>query len=84
MQRVVFTRCRNALLQNPAAMGGGDVLMSFLGIVILSFGFKIFGQRALMKRHAPEILGSASLSAAFSMFATAAVARALDLAPGML
>ena len=32
-------------------MGAGDLLMSFLGVVILSFGFRIFGQRRLMKRH---------------------------------
>ncbi len=43
-------------------MGGGDILMSFLGVVILSFGFRIFGQRRLMKRHAPEIFGSTTIS----------------------
>lgn len=63
-------------------MGGGDVLMSFLGVVILSFGFRIFGQRRLMVRHAPEIFGSTTLSAAFSLFATAAFAHAIGLAPG--
>lgn len=63
-------------------MGAGDFLMSFLGVVILSFGFKIFGQRRLMRRHAPEIFGSTVLSAAFSLFATAAAAKAIGLAPG--
>lgn len=65
-----------------AALGGGDYLMSFLGVVILSFGFRIFGQRRLMVHHAPEIFGSTTLSAAFSLFGTAAFARALGLAPG--
>lgn len=64
-------------------MGGGDVLMSFLGVVILSFGFRIYGQRRLMVRHAPEIFGSTTLSAAFSLFATAAFAHAIGLAPGL-
>ena len=63
-------------------MGAGDLLMSFLGVVILSFGFKIFGQRRLMRRHAPEIFGSTVLSAAFSLFATAFAGKAIGLAPG--
>ena len=58
--------------------------MSFLGVVILSFGFRIFGQRRLMKRHAPEIFGATTLSAAFSLFSTAMAARAMGLAPGCL
>ena len=65
-----------------APLGGGDYLMSFLGVVILSFGFRIFGQRRLMVRHAPEIFGSTIFSSAFSLFGTAAFARALGLAPG--
>ena len=65
-------------------MGAGDLLMSFLGVVILSFGFRIFNQRHLMKRHAPEIFGATILSAAFSLFSTAFAARALGLAPGSL
>ena len=65
-------------------MGAGDLLMSFLGVVILSFGFRIFGQRRLMKRHAPEIFGATTLSAAFSLFSTAVAARAMGLAPGCL
>ena len=63
-------------------MGAGDLLMSFLGVVILSFGFRIFGQRRLMKRHAPEIFGATTLSAAFSLFSTAFAAKAMGLAPG--
>jgi len=69
--------------QGIGMMGGGDILMSFLGVVILSFGFRIFGQRRLMARHAPEIFGSTIISSAFSLFATAAFARLLGLAPGM-
>lgn len=65
-----------------AAWGAGDWLMSFLGVVILSFGFKIFGQRRLMQRHAPEIFGATLLSAAFSLFATAFAAHAIGLEPG--
>ena len=33
-----------------AAWGAGDALMAFLHSVILSFGFRVFAQRALMKR----------------------------------
>ncbi len=69
-------------MQGSGAMGAGDLLMSFLGVVILSFGFKIFGQRRLMRRHAPEIFGATVLSAAFSLFATAVAAKAIGLAPG--
>eukprot|EP01023_Acetabularia_acetabulum_P003191 TRINITY_DN11348_c0_g2_i5.p2 TRINITY_DN11348_c0_g2~~TRINITY_DN11348_c0_g2_i5.p2 ORF type:complete len:312 (+),score=70.85 TRINITY_DN11348_c0_g2_i5:372-1307(+) len=64
-------------------LGAGDILMSFLGVVILSFGFKIYQQKALMKRHAPEIFGSTLASAAFSMFATAAIAKAVGLSAGL-
>jgi putative effector of murein hydrolase len=63
-------------------MGAGAFLMSFLGVVILSFGFRIFGQRRLMKRHAPEIFGATTLSAAFSLFSTAYAGRLMGLAPG--
>ena len=70
-------------MQNPAMPGAGDLLMSFLGVVILSFGFKIFSQRKLMVRHAFEIFGSTTASAAFSIYGTAFAARATGLAPGM-
>ena len=33
-----------------APLGAGDLLMAFLNSVILSFGFRVFAQRALMKR----------------------------------
>ena len=64
------------------ALGAGDVLMNLLGVVIVSFGFRIYQQRLTMKRHAPEILGATLLSSLFSMFSTAFAARALGLAPG--
>lgn len=38
------------LTKGVGAMGAGDILMSFLGTVILSFGFRVFAQRDLMKR----------------------------------
>jgi putative effector of murein hydrolase len=64
-----------------AAAGAGDVLMSLLGVVILSYGFRIAAERSLIQRHAAEIGGAAFASAAFSLFATAAVAKAVGLAP---
>lgn len=65
-----------------AAFGAGDVLMSLLGVVILSYGFRIHAQRSLISRHRLEIGGAALGSAAFSMFATAAAARQiLGLSP---
>ena len=70
------------IMQGKGGMGAGDLLMSFLGVVILSFGFRIFSQRRLMSRHAPEILGATTLSAAVSLFFTAFAARAMGLAPG--
>ena len=60
-------------------MGAGDFLMTFLGSVIMSMGFRIYDQRETMKRHAPEILGATLLSAAFSFFSTAFAAKALGL-----
>ncbi|KAK9807442.1 hypothetical protein WJX73_007719 [Symbiochloris irregularis] len=75
------TTLRGFLTKNAAQQGAGDLLMSFLGVVILTFGFKIFSQRRLMVRHAPEIFGSTTASAAFSIFATAFAAKAAGLAP---
>jgi hypothetical protein len=42
---------KSYLTKNAAAPGAGDYLMGVLGVVILSFGFRIFEQRRLMKRH---------------------------------
>ena len=66
-----------------AAWGAGDGLMSLLGVVILSFAFRIHAQRGLVKRHAAEIGGAAVGSAAFSMAITAAAARAVGLSPDL-
>ncbi|KAK9867306.1 hypothetical protein WJX84_001513 [Apatococcus fuscideae] len=74
---------RSYLTKTAGAWGAGDWLMSLLGVVILSFGFKIFGQRRLMKRHAPEIFGSVILSAAFSLLSTAFMCRAAGLSPAI-
>ena len=43
------------LAKGVGAAGAGDILMSFLGPVVLSFGFRIYGQRALLRRHAAEV-----------------------------
>lgn len=68
---------------NGAELGAGDVLMSFLGVVILSFGFHIYGQRALLHRHFAEVIGCAVGSAFISMIGTCAVGRLLQLPPDM-
>lgn len=60
-------------------MGAGDALMSLLGVVIVSFGFRIYTQRDTMRRHAPEIFGATALSSLFSLFSTAFAAKALGL-----
>ncbi|GMN40814.1 hypothetical protein TIFTF001_010032 [Ficus carica] len=55
--------------------GAGDVLMGFLGSVILSFAFSMFKQRKLVKRHAAEIFTSVIVSTVFSLYSTALVGR---------
>ena len=70
------------LTKTAGAYGAGDWLMSLLGTVILSYGFRIHAQRGLIARHRWEIGVAALGSAALSMFGTAAAARALGLAPG--
>ncbi|KAK9823111.1 hypothetical protein WJX72_000351 [[Myrmecia] bisecta] len=72
---------RAYLTKGFGGMGAGDYLMSFLPVVIFSFGFRIFGQRRLMVRHAPEIFGSTFASSAFSLGSTALACKALGLAP---
>lgn len=69
-------------MQGAGLYGAGDFLMSFLGVIILSFAFKIFDQRRLMVRHAPEILGACAVSAAVSMVGTAVLCRLAGLNPG--
>ncbi len=83
-KRMQQTECnkKNAcfqVLQGAGLYGAGDFLMSFLGVIILSFAFKIFDQRRLMVRHAPEILGSCVVSAGVSMLGTAVLCRLAGL-----
>lgn len=56
--------------------------MGLLGIVIISFGFRIYTQRDTMKRHFPEIFGATILSSTFSLFSTAFAAKAIGLSSG--
>eukprot|EP00798_Chlamydomonas_sp_ICE-L_P016408 gene16410-22617_t len=71
------------LAKGSGPMGAGDLLMSFLGSVIISMGFRIYDQRDTMKRHATEILGATFLSSLFSFFSTAFAAKALGLSAGL-
>ncbi|QHN80388.1 Plastidal glycolate/glycerate translocator 1 [Arachis hypogaea] len=59
--------------------GAGDILMGFLGSVILSFAFSMFKQRKLVKRHAAEIFTSVIISTVFSLYSTALVGRLVGL-----
>ncbi|KAH6760904.1 membrane protein [Perilla frutescens var. frutescens] len=63
--------------------GAGDILMGFLGSVILSFAFSMFQQRKLVKRHAAEILSSVILSTLFSLYSTAFIGRLIGLEPSL-
>jgi len=65
--------------KDDVAWGAGDWLMSFLGVVVLSFGFHIYGQRGLLMRHKFEVLGCAAGSALFSLVATVAGGRLIQL-----
>lgn len=71
------------LAKGAGPMGAGDLLMGFLGCVIVSFGFRIYTQRETMKRHAPEILGATLLSSLFSLYSTAIAAKFVALAPDL-
>ncbi|GBF88340.1 plastidal glycolate glycerate translocator, chloroplastic [Raphidocelis subcapitata] len=71
------------LAKGAGPLGAGDLLMSLLGVVIVSFGFRVYTQRDTMKRHFPEIVGATVLSSAFSLFSTAFAAKALGLAPDL-
>ncbi|KAL4277878.1 hypothetical protein GQ457_03G022260 [Hibiscus cannabinus] len=63
--------------------GAGDILMGFLGSVILSFAFSMFKQRKLVKRHAAEIFISIILSSLFSLYSTALIGRLVGLEPSL-
>ncbi|XP_022157839.1 plastidal glycolate/glycerate translocator 1, chloroplastic [Momordica charantia] len=63
--------------------GAGDILMGFLGSVILSFAFSMFKQRKLVKRHAAEIFTSVIISTIFSLYSTALLGRLTGLEPNL-
>ncbi|KAL2472183.1 Plastidal glycolate/glycerate translocator 1 [Abeliophyllum distichum] len=63
--------------------GAGDILMGFLGSVIISFAFSMFKQRKLVKRHAAEIFTSVILATVFSLYSTALIGRLIGLEPGL-
>ncbi|KAK6934910.1 CidB/LrgB family [Dillenia turbinata] len=63
--------------------GAGDILMGFLGSVILSFAFSMFKQRKLVKRHAAEIFTSVIISTVFSLYSTALIGRLVNLEPAL-
>ncbi|EPS63824.1 hypothetical protein M569_10955 [Genlisea aurea] len=69
----------NYLTKSVLDPGAGDVLMGFLGSVILSFAFSMFQQRKLVKRHAAEIFTSVIISTLFSLYSTALLGRFLGL-----
>ncbi|CAM8982984.1 unnamed protein product [Rhodiola kirilowii] len=63
--------------------GAGDILMGFLGSVILSFAFSMFQQIKLVKRHAAEIFTSVVISTIFSLYSTAFAGRLVGLEPSL-
>ncbi|KAH9753179.1 Plastidal glycolate/glycerate translocator 1 [Citrus sinensis] len=73
----------NYLTKVSSNPGAGDILMGFLGSVILSFAFSMFKQRKLVKRHAAEIFMSVILSTLFSLYSTALAGRLVGLEPSL-
>lgn len=71
------------LTKSSSNPGAGDILMGFLGSVILSFAFSMFRQRKLVKRHAAEIFSAVAASTIFSLYSTAAVGRMIGLEPAL-
>ncbi|KAL9177403.1 hypothetical protein ABFS82_01G055900 [Erythranthe guttata] len=71
------------LTKTASNPGAGDILMGFLGSVILSFAFSMFQQRKLVKRHAAEIFTSVILSTVFSLYSTALIGRLIGLEPSL-
>ncbi|XP_028226954.1 plastidal glycolate/glycerate translocator 1, chloroplastic-like isoform X2 [Glycine soja] len=71
------------LTNSSSDPGAGDILMGFLGSVILSFAFSMFKQRKLVKRHAAEIFTSVIISTLFSLYSTALVGRLVALEPSL-
>uniref|UniRef100_A0A0D9Y9G2 LrgB-like family protein n=1 Tax=Oryza glumipatula TaxID=40148 RepID=A0A0D9Y9G2_9ORYZ len=71
------------LTKAPSNPGAGDVLMGFLGSVIISFAFSMFKQRKLVKRHAAEIFTSIAIASTFSLYSTAILGRVIGLEPSL-
>ncbi|XP_073002306.1 plastidal glycolate/glycerate translocator 1, chloroplastic [Typha latifolia] len=71
----------NYLTKASSNPGAGDILMGFLGSVIISFAFSMFKQRKLVKRHAAEIFSSVIIAAIFSLYSTAFIGRVIGLEP---
>lgn len=69
------------LTKSATNPGAGDILMGFLGSVILSFAFSMYRQRKLVKRHAAEIFSAVVVSTIFSLYSTAAMGRMIGLEP---
>lgn len=63
--------------------GAGDILMGFLGSVIISFAFSMFKQRKLVRRHASEIFTAVIISTIFSLYSTALIGRLAGLEPSL-
>ncbi|XP_057466634.1 plastidal glycolate/glycerate translocator 1, chloroplastic-like [Actinidia eriantha] len=61
--------------------GAGNILMGFLGSVIISFAFSMFKQRKLVKRHSAEIFTSVIVATIFSLYSTALIGRLIGLEP---
>lgn len=71
------------LTKSAGSPGAGDVLMGFLGPVILSFAFSMYRQRKVVQRHAAEIITGVVVSSLFSLYSTAAIGRVLGLLPAL-
>ncbi|EEC67504.1 hypothetical protein OsI_34789 [Oryza sativa Indica Group] len=69
------------LTESPSNPGAGDILMGFLGSVIISFAFSMFNQRKLVRRHAAEIFTSIAVASTFSLYSTAILGRVVELEP---
>jgi putative effector of murein hydrolase len=70
-------------LETISGLGAGDILMTFLGSVILSFAFKVFEARKVIARHAVEIFGCLISTSMFAMFSTAIAAKSLGLSSAL-
>ena len=70
-------------LETIGGLGAGDILMTFLGSVILSFAFKVFEARKIIVRHAVEIFGCLISTSLFGMFSTAIAGKYLGLSAAL-